>query len=169
MELGFETIGNATVVCYDRIPVLATDPWVTGNAYFGSWGISHEIPKPVLNAITNSKYIWISHGHPDHLSSKSLDMLGGRKVLLPDHVGGRIRDGLRERGFDVKVLQDRKWYQLSDRIRVMCIADYNQDAILLIDIDGTLLVNLNDADDHGWGHFVKKIIRGYKNSFHTFS
>ncbi len=166
MELGFETIGNATLVCYDRVPVLATDPWIAGHAYFGSWGISHEIPAEVMAGIKNSKYIWISHGHPDHLSSKSLDMLGGRKVLLPDHVGGRIRAGLIERGFDVTVLEDRKWYPLSDRIRVLCIADYNQDAILLVDIDGNLIVNLNDADDHGWGRFVKKIIRGYSNSFH---
>jgi hypothetical protein len=42
--LGFETIGNATVIVYDSRPILATDPWVSGNAYFGSWGLSHEIP-----------------------------------------------------------------------------------------------------------------------------
>ena len=28
MELGFETIGNATLICYDRTPVLVTDPWI---------------------------------------------------------------------------------------------------------------------------------------------
>ena len=28
MQLGFDTIGNATVIAYDRRPVLATDPWV---------------------------------------------------------------------------------------------------------------------------------------------
>ena len=26
MELGFETIGNATLICYDRTPILVTDP-----------------------------------------------------------------------------------------------------------------------------------------------
>ena len=49
MDIGFETIGNATVVVHDDGPVLATDPWVRGSAYFGSWGLSHEIP-PDLDA-----------------------------------------------------------------------------------------------------------------------
>jgi hypothetical protein len=40
MDIGFETIGNATVVVHDDGPVLATDPWVRGSAYFGSWGLS---------------------------------------------------------------------------------------------------------------------------------
>lgn len=35
MDLGFDTIGNATLICYDRGPVLVTDPWVRGSAYFG--------------------------------------------------------------------------------------------------------------------------------------
>src|SRR4051794_31492460 len=36
-ELGFDTIGNATLIAYDGGPVLATDPWLDGPAYFGSW------------------------------------------------------------------------------------------------------------------------------------
>ena len=39
MELGFETIGNATLIAFDNGPVLATDPWIAGSAYFGSWEI----------------------------------------------------------------------------------------------------------------------------------
>jgi hypothetical protein len=166
MELGFETAGNATLVCYDRCPVLVTDPWITGHAYFGSWGLSHEIPEAVMEGIRGCQYVWISHGHPDHLSPRSLDLLQGKKILLPDHVGGRIRDGLKERGFEVTVMNNRQWYPLSDRIRVLCIADYNQDAILLADIDGRLVFDMNDADDHGWGSFIKQIIRKYDVSFH---
>jgi len=165
LELGFETIGNATLVCHDKLPVLVTDPWIDGDAYFGSWGLSHEIPLEVLEAIKNCQYVWISHGHPDHMSSRSLDLLRGKKFLLPDHVGGRIRDGFRERGFDVTVLKDRRWYSLSDKIRILCIADYNQDAVLLVDIGGTLVFNMNDASDLGWGGFVKRTIKNYKVSF----
>ena len=42
--LGFETIGNATLIAYDGNPVLVTDPWIRGGAYFGSWTFSHLIP-----------------------------------------------------------------------------------------------------------------------------
>lgn len=46
MELGFDTIGNATVIAYDREPVPVTDPWIAGSAYFGSWGLSHPLRWP---------------------------------------------------------------------------------------------------------------------------
>ena len=45
MDIGFDTIGNATVICYDRGPIVATDPWVQGSAYFGSWTQTYVIPK----------------------------------------------------------------------------------------------------------------------------
>ncbi len=151
MNLGFETTGNAVLVFHDAKPVLVTDPWVTGWAYIGSWGLSHEIPGQVMHSILGSEYVWISHGHPDHLSARSLDQLAGKKFLLPDHVGGLIAAGLRERGFNVEILKDRRWYQLSKNLRVLCIADYDQDAILLADIGGTLVCDFNDAGDNGWG------------------
>jgi hypothetical protein len=165
MELGFETIGNAVLVCHDRSPVLVTDPWIDGGAYFGSWGRSHAIPADVMASIKSCPYVWISHGHPDHFSPRSLQLLGHKKILLPDHIGGLIRNGLIGRGFDVTVLKDCRWVKLSDRIRILSIADYNQDGVLLVDIDGRLIVNMNDAGDHGWGSFVKKVIRRYDVSF----
>src|SRR6058998_2201308 len=117
MEIGFETVGNATLVCHDRVPVLVTDPWLRGNAYFGSWTLSHEIPPEQMDAIKRAKFVWISHGHPDHLSVESLALLMHTTILLPDHVGSRIREGLVEQGFIVDVLKDRLWYSLSDHIR----------------------------------------------------
>lgn len=165
MEIGFETIGNATVICHDQRPILVTDPWIGGGAYFGSWTLSHEIPSEQLEAIKACEYVWLSHGHPDHLSAESLELLRRRKLLVPNHFGARIYNDLKAQGFDVHTLVDRTWVELSPRIRVMCIPDYNQDAVLLIDVGGCLVVNLNDASDHGWGAYVRKIIRGYQRSF----
>ena len=165
MDCGFETIGNATLICHDKKPVLVTDPWLVGDAYFGSWTLGHEIPDEQLESIKQCEFVWVSHGHPDHLSIKSLRLLQDKTILIPDHVGGRIAADLRHLGFNVTVLQDRTWTQLSPRIRVLSIADYNQDGILLADIDGTLVVDLNDTSPRGWGRFVRNIIRGYKDSF----
>ncbi len=89
MDLGFETIGNATLIVHDRGPVLVTDPWIEG-----------------------SPYCWLEGD-----------------------------------GFDITVLADRQWTPISDRVRVLCMADYNQDAVLLVDIGGRLVTNLNDASD----------------------
>ena len=37
--IGAQTIGNATVIAYDKEPILSTDPWLGLDhyAYFGSW------------------------------------------------------------------------------------------------------------------------------------
>lgn len=165
MDAGFETIGNATLICHDRGPVLATDPWVVGSAYFGSWVLSHEVPERQMEAVKACPYIWLSHGHPDHLSAESLELVRGRKILLPDHAGGRIARDLKEQGFEVHTMKDRRWYTLSPRIRALSIADYNQDAVLLVDVNGTLVVNLNDASDRGWAGFVRRTVREYPTSF----
>ncbi len=165
MNVGFETIGNATLIAHDGAPVLVTDPWIEGSAYFGSWKLSHEVPPAQHAAARAARHVWFSHGHPDHLSSESLPLFSDKQILLPDHVGGRIAHDLDRQGFRVRVLRDREWVQLSPRVRVLCIADYNQDAILLIDVNGRLIVNLNDASDRGWGRFVRKTIRRYRTSF----
>lgn len=165
MELGFETIGNATLVAHDRGPVLVTDPWTDGGAYFGSWTLSHAIPDEQRDAIARCRFVWISHGHPDHLSGESLGKLAGKEILLPDHVGGRIRADLEGQGFRVRVLPDRRWVELSPRIHAACIADHNQDAILLLDVGGRLVANLNDAGERGWSSFVRAAIRRHPESY----
>lgn len=163
--IGFETIGNATLIVHDGKPVLLTDPWLGEGAYFGSWTLPYEIPEAQLRAIDSAEFVWISHGHPDHLDPVAMERLHGKKILLPDHVGSRIRNELQGSGFSVSVLRDRTWVSVSDNVRVLCVSDYFQDGVLLVDVGGVLLVNLNDAADRGWGRFVKRIIRGYPRSF----
>ncbi len=165
MEIGFETIGNASLICHDDGPVLVTDPWLVGGAYFGSWTLSHDVPEQQMEAILGCRYVWLSHGHPDHLSAASLALLKDKHILLPNHFGDRICEGLKRQGFQVEVLVDREWKALSPRLRIMCVPDLNQDAVLLIELNGRLLVNLNDAADHGWDRFVRSVIRQYEGSF----
>ena len=52
---------------------MATDPWLgkDDDAYFGSWQLSHSIPKIEKDEILDSKYVWFSYGHPDHLNPTS--------------------------------------------------------------------------------------------------
>jgi hypothetical protein len=145
--LGVTAIGNATLVVHDGEPVLATDPWLDhpDGAYFGSWGLEYEVPPEQERDVLRAPAIWISHGHPDHLHPQTLERLKGKRILLPDHVGGRIRTELAQDGHQVSVLPDGRWVQISPRVRVMSIANFIQDAILLVDVGGRLFVDLNDA------------------------
>jgi hypothetical protein len=163
--LGFETIGNATLICHDGKPVLVTDPWINNSAYFGSWGLSFDIPSEQLDRILECEYVWFSHGHPDHLNADSLPAFSGRKILLPDHRGGRILEALRALGFNVSVLHDREWRRLSRNIEVMCLADYFQDAILLVRIGNRLVMNFNDAAERGWTRTVRDVARRHRENY----
>jgi hypothetical protein len=161
----FETIGSAIVIAYDDRPVLTTDPWIDGEAYCGSWGRDYEIPAPQMQAIRNSQYHWFSHGHPDHLNIASLPMLTKGEFLLSDHYGNRIKRDLTAAGFRVRVLPDRQWIQLSKAVRVYSIANQNQDSLLLIDINGRLVINQNDAPEFGEAFRVRQIAKRFREVY----
>ncbi|GDY03454.1 hypothetical protein LBMAG49_27830 [Planctomycetota bacterium] len=156
MDLGFESIGNACFIAHDRTPVLACDPWLTGAAYFGSWRLLHEVPQQQIEHIKQCKFVWISHGHPDHLSLPSLELLRDKQILLADHYGGRIARDLRGLGYSVTVMKCGVWIELSPRLRIAAIANFNQDAVLLIELDGNLLIDANDAGDRGASRFFRR-------------
>jgi hypothetical protein len=164
--IGAKTIGHAILMAFDGEPILATDPWLGGSgAFFGSWQLSHAIPATETEELRACRYLWISHAHPDHLSLESLARLDRACILLPDHRGGRVRQDLSARGYQVRVLPDRRWISLSRRIRVCCIADSLQNALLLVDVNGRLFVDLNDASDRGWGEAVRSEVKRFARSY----
>ena len=145
--LGVQTIGNATLIAYDDIPILSTDPWMGRDhyAYFGSWHLPYNIPDNIKEDIIKSEYIWFSHGHPDHLNPDSLHLFKNNKILISDHFGSRIYNDLKAENFNVTVLEDRKWISLSKNISIMSIITNIQDSILLLRVNNDIFVNLNDA------------------------
>src|SRR5207245_9879411 len=128
----FDTHGTASVSADHDRHVLTTDPWINGDAYFGSWTHDYEIAPAQLQAIRDAQYHWFSHGHPDHLNIGSLPMLTKGQFLLSDHYGNRIQRDLAAAGYQVRILPDREWVQLSNGIRVYSVANQNQDSMLLI-------------------------------------
>lgn len=45
MDIGFDPIGNATLVCYDKGPILTTDLRLDDSVYFGNEVLKHPIPE----------------------------------------------------------------------------------------------------------------------------
>ena len=166
MAHAFETLSNASIlVSEDGHPVLATDPWLFGTCYFGSWALDHPLSDAQIATMKQAEYYWISHGHPDHLHHDSLAALDkGKKMLLPDHYSPEIADALRADGFDVTILKYREWFALSSGVRVMCIDNMNQDGILLIEAGDSLLVNLNDSPLCGETSFIHGLVRQHDRS-----
>ncbi len=163
MRLGFETLGNASLLFWENDrPVLGTDPWLGGTCYFGSWALDRPLTEAERTGLMDAEYIWISHGHPDHLHPDSLAQLPrDKKILLPNHYVPEIRNGLVEQGFTVEVLPYKTWRRLSPGVRCMCIDNENQDAILIVEAGDTLVVNLNDSPLCGEERFIRNLIAGY--------
>jgi hypothetical protein len=162
------TIGNATLIARDSSGVvLVTDPWMGGedDAYFGSWNLNHLIPDELVADMMGARFVWVSHGHPDHCNPQSLPRFRGRRILLADHVGGRLADDLRSMGHDVTVLPDRRWFTLSGGIKVLCAALPIQDSILLVDVAGRLFVNLNDGGTRTCSRLIRETVAGYEHSY----
>ena len=165
--LGVQTIGNATLIAYDDVPILATDPWMGGDhyAYFGSWHLPYDIPNNIKEDIIKSKYIWFSHGHPDHIDPDSLDLFKEKIFLIPDHYGDRIFNDL-SKNYKCQKVKSNAWIDLSKNIRIKSFADWNQDSSLLIEIaKKDIIFDLNDGSALGWSKEIKKIISNYKNRF----
>lgn len=165
--LGIKTLGNATILVYDEAPLLATDPWLgePEGACLGSWGLLYPIPESEQREILAAPWVWFSHGHSDHLNAASLPHFRARKILLPDHVGGRIARDLRELGYDVRVLPHGEWVPLSKLVKILCLGDAAQDAVLLIDIGGRLIVNVNDGFARGLRPLLRRLIEPYPASY----
>ena len=165
MSLTFETLGNATIqFAVDGIPLLATDPWLVGTCYFGSWALEHPVTPEQLENVQQSTYIWISHGHPDHLHHESLKLIPRTvKLLIPDHYDREIFDFLSGMGFSVEILKYRTWRRLHPELEVLCIDNENQDAILVARFGNALILNLNDSPLYGDGPFLRKLVRQHPN------
>lgn len=160
------TAGNAMMILEDaRGVLLISDPWFadSGPAYFGSWTLSHEIPEDVMRSACSARFVWISHGHPDHLHPSSISRLREKTFLVGSHVGSRLRDFLVSEGLRVVELPDRHWCWISDDVRIMCITTSYQDSVLLVAVGQSLLINLNDS---GARHCAK-FIRSIAESFHS--
>jgi len=163
MALTFETAGNATLIFHeDGHPVLATDPWLDGRCYSGSWALERRLTDRERQAVLGADYIWISHGHPDHFHIRSLMQFApGKTILLPDHYAPDIKSFLASHGFSVEVMPYRRWRVLSPGIRCMCLDNENQDAILLIEAGNSLIVNLNDSPLCGEARFIRRLVGRY--------
>lgn len=162
-----ETMGNATILIgRDGCPLLATDPWLDGTAYFGSWALERPLTERQRHDIESCPFIWFSHGHPDHFHVPSVDLLPRTaEMLLPDHFRPELREVLDERGFRTRVLPSKNWVELTNGLKVLSVANENMDAILAVEAGSTLVVNKNDSPFCGEEPFFRRLVRRYDRSY----
>ena len=71
---------------------------------------------------------------------------------------------LKSQGFNVTILKERIWTELSKNVSVMSVSTKIQDTILLIRIKDDVFINLNDAGPMSH-RFIKKVVKRFKRKF----
>jgi len=123
-----------------------TDPWWAGPAYAGQW---HAFPEPRPGDLEERPvdYLYLSHGHEDHLHLPTLRRLPrSATVLVPEFLAGGFADVLQgELGFrDVRVLRHGETVRLGRGVEATCYVNAADSMLVLSDGD-RVLVDANDA------------------------
>lgn len=167
LSWSFETLGNAIVQVFENgEPMLVTDPWLLGSAYFGSWELERPLTPTQLANARSSRFAWFSHGHPDHFHMGSIETIPRDvQMLLPDHYDDELNRTLTDAGFTPRILPSKTWVNLAPGLRVMSVSNENMDAILAIDAGGTLLLNKNDSPFCGEDLFFRHLVSQFQSSY----
>jgi len=123
---------------------IVTDPWFHGPAYCGQWNV---FPKPVsTNVLDDCKAVLFSHGHEDHFHPPTVEKLPkSARVFYPYMWYGGIKPYLNELGLrDVTEAPTDKTIQVTPDTAVTYVVN-NLDSIMVIESNGKVLVNANDA------------------------
>ena len=167
----FETAGNAICTIGNRKkPIISSDIWYEEHSsYFGSWIPSHRIPLEQREKIRRCDYIYISHGHPDHLNLPSLNLYRDKKIILAQHYGNRISRDLTKAGFNIISIPDGKWIDIAEDIRIMIFCNEIQDSALITEVKVKnckhLILNLNDSGGFGFKRELSALCAKYKYAY----
>jgi len=146
MDHEMTTLGHATLVLFeDGHPLIATDPWLIGSAYWRSWWLEKYPTDEEIDLVRRARWIYLTHSHPDHFHWPSLRRLGPHATLHPTFPRNPVPAFLRENGYAPQILEPWRWYALSPHVRIVGIPVPIDDSILVIDTPSTTVVNLNDS------------------------
>lgn len=140
------SIGHASLEIETNGLRLLTDPWWAGPAYTDQWH-AWPAPQPANVQERPVDYVYLSHGHEDHLHPATLKTLKrGSTALVPQFLMRRMSDWLKnEVGFcEVIELPHGQKVQLRRGLTATCYVNLNDSMLVLENGDRTTVI-ANDA------------------------
>jgi UDP-MurNAc hydroxylase len=125
---------------------LIVDPWILGSVYWGAWW---HCPEPVFEpGIFRPDVVYITHWHFDHLHGESLERFDkGCLVLVAKFPVSSLPQQLRDMGFTrVMEIEHGRTFEIAPGFSITSFQiQYQDDSICVVEADGQVLVDLNDA------------------------
>jgi len=129
---------------------ILVDPWFSGKIFNNSWSLLQETNINDLD-LSNLKYIFISHEHPDHLHWPTLRQIKKTcsqeiDVLMPARHNNNIATKMKELGYRYTQLKPYEFYQNSKHDFDFSFFKFEYDSAIVFDIDGRIIFNKNDCE-----------------------
>lgn len=143
----FKILSHACLLLQTHNTSIIIDPWLLGSCYWRSWW---NFPEPQFDEeeIRNVDAVLISHIHWDHWHGPTLKkLLKGKPVFIPDEPGLRSEQDLHSIGFSkVRRVSHGRPFAVGDiKIWMYQFGLFLNDAAIVIEADGILVLNANDA------------------------
>lgn len=144
-----EFLNHASLIFKSDGLALLFDPWFSGTAFAGGWGLQYNNPDALEKAAACT-HLWISHFHPDHLHLPTLKQLAELSpnliVLANDSVNFKIEEPLRRAGFkNIVPFYERRKLPLAGNTKVTRFPTAGIDNMLYIETPEGTVLNYNDC------------------------
>ena len=138
-------LGSATVIIKTKKVKILCDPWLTDGAYYGSWCNFPPIDLKKCD-LNNIDFIYVSHIHPDHFDTKTMQYLDNSiPVLIHRYHQKFLKANIERLGFEVIELDNGVPFSLSSNDKITIYAADNCDPTICGHMFGCISQDINGS------------------------
>lgn len=125
-------LNSASVIIEDRGVKILCDPWLVDGEFYGSW--AHYPPCSfVPEDFDDVDFIYVSHIHPDHFSTKTLERMDKKiPILIHSYHFKYLRENIQRLGFKPVEIPHNIRTHLKDDLHINILAADNCDPQLCL-------------------------------------
>src|SRR6266852_7657940 len=122
-------MGHASLLIEANGVRILSDPWWNGPCFGAQWW---PYPPADLEAVAGQRidYVYISHGHHDHLHPPTLRLFSDAKILVAE--GSELLGALRELSFEVIEVGSAEERELRNGVRCRIVETHADDTFLAV-------------------------------------